>query len=209
MRPIFFFLIFVISYILHSSSNNYLTKVDFFCRTCNKSLDSIKTFFLKGYFRNLSYKFFTKLCTIELREDICYSAILRYGPIFYDNLEKKIFDKNLICPFLGLCRDENKYITIEKYKEKIFTKYPKNTQKENIKKLNLSNKKIIKALQVTDIHLDLNYKEGTIINCGTPLCCHDYPNNTKLNLYNKKKKKLNIIYQENMEHMEHVIQILN
>ena len=193
MRPFFFFLIFIISYILHSSSNNYLTKVDFFCRTCNKSFDSIRNFFLKGYFRNLSYKFFTQLCRIKLREDVCYSAIIRYGPIFYDNLEKKIFDKKYICPYLRLCRDENKYITIEKYKEKIFQNYPKKREKE-IKRINVWNGKIIKALQVTDIHLDLNYKEGTVVNCGTPLCCHDYPNNTKLNLYNNKKKKEKVKY---------------
>ena len=105
--------------------------MDFFCRTCNKSFDSIRNFFLKGYFRNLSYKFFTQLCRIKLREDVCYSAIIRYGPIFYDNLEKKIFDKKYICPYLRLCRDENKYITIEKYKEKYF----KITQKKVKKKL--------------------------------------------------------------------------
>ena len=49
--------------------------------------------------------------------------------------------------------------------------------------------KIIKALQVTDIHLDLNYKEGTIIDCDTPLCCHDYPNNTKFKNNKKNKNK--------------------
>ena len=78
-------------------------------------------------------------------------------------------------------------------KNKIFTYLSE--QKKVLKRIinrkcdiNLSNKKIIKALQVTDIHLDLNYKEGTIINCGTPLCCLDYPNNTKLHLYKKKRK---------------------
>lgn len=49
-------------------------------------------------------------------------------------------------------------------------------------KLNRKNKdKKIKFLQLTDVHLDLLYKQGSSINCGAPLCCRsDNLNSTSI-----------------------------
>ena len=56
-------------------------------------------------------------------------------------------------------------IDIDKYIEDILEELPE------ITKPILSDEKIYNILNVTDIHLDMNYKPGSNSNCEDPRCC--------------------------------------
>ena len=150
------------------------------CKTCKISVEYFRNIILNKYGEQGLYKFLTLLCSNFLKKNICYGAITRYGPIVLDSFIKKTFNPNQICSNLNLCTKE-KFITIEEYANRILSNKPKEIPKPKKK---LKNKKI-KSLQITDIHLDINYKENTIVNCDIPLCCHDYP----LNKSNENEKK--------------------
>ena len=149
------------------------------CKTCKTSVEYFRNIILNKYGEQGLYKFLTLLCSNFLKKNICYGAITRYGPIVLDSFIKKTFNPNQICSNLNICTKE-KYIKIEDYAKKILSNKPKEIPKPKSKSKN----KKLKSLQITDIHLDLNYKENTIINCDIPLCCHDYPENEK------KEKKI-------------------
>ena len=36
---------------------------------------------------------------------------------------------------------------------------------------NQTNRQTLKVLHITDVHIDVNYKEGTNAVCNQPLCC--------------------------------------
>ena len=150
------------------------------CKTCKISVEYFRNIILNKYGEQGLYKFLTLLCSNFLKKNICYGAITRYGPIVLDSFIKKTFNPNQICSNINLCTKE-KFITIEEYSNRILSNKPKEITKTKKK---LKNKKI-KSLQITDIHLDINYKENTIVNCDIPLCCHDYP----LNKSNENEKK--------------------
>ena len=150
------------------------------CKTCKISVEYFRNIILNKYGEQGLYKFLTLLCSNFQKKNICYGAITRYGPIVLDSFIKKTFNPNQICSNINLCTKE-KFITIEEYANRILSNKPKEIPKPKKK---LKNKKI-KSLQITDIHLDINYKENTIVNCDIPLCCHDYP----LNKSNENEKK--------------------
>ena len=145
------------------------------CSLCEDTLDKIQSIILVKYGEEGLYKFCSKLCSIVLDEKVCYAAIQRYGPIALDSLIKRATDKKIICSTLNLCPSSFDYISIEDYAKRVLSDKPENI--DSLKpKINM-NGKTLKALQVTDIHLDLNYKENAIIECGIPLCCHETPKN--------------------------------
>ena len=150
------------------------------CKACKISVEYFRNIILNKYGEQGLYKFLTLLCSNFQKKNICYGAITRYGPIVLDSFIKKTFNPNQICSNINLCTKE-KFITIEEYSNRILSNKPKEIPKPKKK---LKNKKI-KSLQITDIHLDINYKENTIVNCDIPLCCHDYP----LNKSNENEKK--------------------
>jgi sphingomyelin phosphodiesterase len=149
------------------------TKVS--CSLCENTLDIIQSLILIKYGQDGLYKFLAKLCGIVLEEKICYAAIQRYGPIALDSLIKRATDKTILCSSLNLCPSSFNYISIEDYAKRVLSDKPKNI--DSLKpKINM-NGKTLNVLQVTDIHLDLNYKENATVDCGLPLCCHDKPKN--------------------------------
>ena len=145
------------------------------CSLCEDTLDKIQSIILVKYGEEGLYKFCSKLCSIVLDEKVCYAAIQRYGPIALDSLIKRATDKKIICSTLNLCPSSFDYISIEDYAKRVLSDKPENI--DSLKpKINM-NGKTLNVLQVTDIHLDLNYKENAIIECGIPLCCHETPKN--------------------------------
>ena len=155
------------------------------CSLCESTIDKIQSIILVKYGEEGLYKFLSKLCGIVLKENICYAAIQRYGPIALDSIIKRSTDKKIICSKLHLCPSSFNYISIEDYAKRILSDKPENI--DSLKpKINMKGK-TLKALQVTDIHLDLNYKENATVECGIPLCCHESPKN-KYDIFNPEIK---------------------
>jgi len=203
MKPIIFFLIFLTSIFCYKNEkiadkflnaeqmkeieiliNNYFKqnqKVldDYFklkipnsdvCDSCQNFVDILQITLLKKYGVEGVYEGATLLCSLFLRKDVCYGAITKYGPYLLDSLIKKYVDKYTVCNAINLCNTTINYIDIEKYAENILKDKPE----RKVPEIN-ETADVIKVLQVSDIHLDPNYKEGAIANCDIPLCCRDMP----------------------------------
>jgi hypothetical protein len=78
---------------------------------------------------------------------------------------------------------------VEEYYRRIF-KTKNNNNNNNDKNDNLNSNKNsseFNFIQVTDIHLQLNYKVGKVSNCNIPLCCYNTPE--ELGFKNNKNHK--------------------
>lgn len=133
-------------------------------------IDIIKQTILQEYKWEFAHNICTFACSFFLRKDICYAAIGRYGPILLESLFKRILDSNRICNNIYLCKSNIEYENSEDYIKRILKNKPKN------KKIKILNNNEFKFIQITDIHLQLDYKEGSVSNCGIPLCCRNTPN---------------------------------
>ena len=148
------------------------------CNSCQNFIEILQTILLQKYGVEGVYEGATLLCSIFLRKDVCYGAISRYGPYLLDSLIKRYVDKYAICNAVNLCNTTIEYIDIEEYAQNILKDKPE----RNVPKIN-ETANILKVLQISDIHLDPNYKEGAIANCDIPLCCRDMPENNNLKNY--------------------------
>lgn len=148
------------------------------CQKCMTFLQSLKRIKEKYGFQNIYENFKVALCYIVegfniLGKDGCESVVDKYGPIVVENIFTRYVNSYYLCEKLDLCPAENpkKFINTEEYAARVVKGKP-NKKKEAIKE----NGKKIKFLQMTDIHLDLNYKEGSPATCIYPLCCRNYEN---------------------------------
>lgn len=126
---------------------------------------------------------------------LCNGMIRIFAPEF-----KYIFShssSNHFCHYFGFCSNLDNVTTIFRKKiQKIFPKHSITQNKNNLFQTSNSrhinylknfkktenNSKMI--LQITDLHLTQYYQNGTITNCGLPVCCYNdsYPiNNTQSN----------------------------
>lgn len=116
---------------------------------------------------------------IKISSDACKEYIDFYTPPLFDSLLDHYFNGEYICNFHFICEiDHFKFLSADDYARDILNKSDIKNQYENKKSLkhvdliNI-NATTWKVLQVSDIHTDLNYVEGTLGNCIDTVCCHE------------------------------------
>lgn len=160
-----------------------------YCELCKSGSDIILNTIIQEYKWSYLHSFCAFICSFALRKDICYEAVGRYGPIILENTFKRLFNKEKICTSLFICKPSIEYESVEEYYRRIF-KTKNNNNNNNDKNVNLNtnkNSSEFNFIQVTDIHLQLNYKEGKVSNCNIPLCCYNTPE--ELGFKNNKNHK--------------------
>lgn len=152
------------------SSNTFFPEEDLessvMCKTCTVAVNALRNVFLKKYGVQGFYKFCGLICSKFIDDDICKGAIAHYGDIVLDNLIKRGLDSERLCKALKLCNNSIPYISIDDYALRVLRDKPQPVYE----KVNAT-APTLKAVQVTDTHLDMNYEEGTVVDCGRPLCC--------------------------------------
>ena len=148
------------------------------CQKCVTFLDSFRRIKEKYGFQNLYENFKQGICSLsgsvlKLNSKACVGYIENYGAIIVENIFTKYIENDFLCEKLDLCSSEipKKYIDPDVYAKKIIEGKPKKTKEEVDK-----NGKVIKVLQITDLHLDLDYKEGANGECTYPICCREETN---------------------------------
>ena len=154
-----------------------------YCDLCKSGSDILLNTILQKYKWGYLHSFTTFMCSFFLRKDICYSAIGKYGPVVLESTFKRLFNKEKICTSLFICKPSIEYESVDEYARRILKN--KNEKEKNINPSN--NKTEFSFIQVTDIHLQLDYKENKVINCNIPLCCRDSPE--ELGYKNNKNHK--------------------
>ena len=154
---------------------------------CQKCLYFVKSFrqLKEKYGFKVLYENIKKIgCNILdtkiLAKDACHAYLDNYIEVIIEGVFSKYFDSYFLCEKIDLCSVTipKKYIDPDDYAKNVLKGKP-NTQKE---KVNPKGKKI-KMLQITDLHVDMIYKEGATAVCKYPICCRDLP--TEDDLKNK------------------------
>ena len=159
-----------------------------YCDLCKSGSDILLNTIIQEYRWSYLHSFSAFICSFALRKDICYAAVGRYGPVVLENTFKRLFNKEKICTSLFICKPSIEYESIEEYARRILKTKNNNKKVQNeLNKNKNSTGKELTFIQLTDTHLQLDYKEGKVINCNIPLCCRDTPE--ELGFKNNKNHK--------------------
>ena len=142
------------------------------CEVCSFAVDVFKNFLLQKKGFEKFYALVKQICHFTKLDDrVCDGAIDHYKDIVVDAVLRRFLNGDYICTLLKICTDTTEYETIDDYAKKILGDKPETKEREIVQRKNDDN--YYKVLQVTDIHLDMEYKEGTVANCNLPLCCRE------------------------------------
>ena len=143
---------------------------------CQKCLDFVRQFKrikerygFKSLFDNLKI-FLCSLLTNLFDTDVCQGYVDKYGPVFAESFFTKFFSGYFFCEKIELCPVETpkNYLSADIYAKNLIDK-KKSKQKEQPKE----GGKKIRMVQITDLHVDPKYQNGTSGNCNKPICCRN------------------------------------
>ena len=142
------------------------------CEVCSFVVDVAKNYLLQKNGFEKFYNLVKQLCHFtKLDNRVCDGAVDRYKEILVDAVLKRFLNGDYFCSLLKICTDTTDYETIDDYAKKILGDKPETIEREVVPRKN--EEEYYKVLQVTDIHLDMEYKEGAVANCNLPLCCRE------------------------------------
>ena len=142
------------------------------CDVCSFTIDVLKNYLLQKNGIEKFYSIVKQICHLSKLDDrVCDGAIDHYGDIVVDAFLKRFLNGDFVCTLLKICTDTTDYESIDDYAKKILGDKPEKKEREIVFRKNEED--YYKVLQVTDIHLDMEYKEGTVANCNLPLCCRE------------------------------------
>ena len=142
------------------------------CYLCSFAVDVLKNYLLQKNGFEKFYALVKEICHFtNIDNKVCDGAIEHYKDIVIDSVIKRFVNGDYLCSLISICQDTTDYETIEDFAERILKNKPETKPKEIIKTKNDDD--YYKVVQVTDIHLDMEYKEGTVANCILPICCRE------------------------------------
>ena len=142
------------------------------CSLCSFAVDVLKNYLLQKNGFEKFYELVRNICHFtKIDNRVCDGAIEHYKDIVIDSVIKRFVNGDYICSLLNICTDTSDYESIEDFAERILKDKPETKKNEIIKTKN--DEDYYKVVQVTDIHLDMEYKEGTVANCILPICCRE------------------------------------
>lgn len=110
---------------------------------------------------------------------VCYGAVTEMADIFVPVIRESIMNPDYFCSqYMGYC-DNKGYFTFEaeEYVEQILSTKPENIQDNNYvnslyeKIKGQTGRKTLKAVLISDPHIDYEYEIGADSQCNMPLCC--------------------------------------
>ena len=142
------------------------------CSVCSFTVDVLKNFLLQKNGIEKFYALMEQICHFTKIDDrVCDGAIAHYGDIVVDSFIRRFVNGDYVCSLFKVCNDTTDYESIEDFAERILKDKPEVEKREIVRTKNDDN--YYKVVQVTDIHLDMLYKEGTVANCILPICCRE------------------------------------
>ena len=142
------------------------------CDVCSFAVDVLKNYLLQKHGIEKFYALVKDICHYtKLDNKVCDGAIDHYGDIVVESFLKRFLNGDYICTLFKLCSDTTEYDTIDDYARRILKDKPETKDREVIPKK--ADEEYYKVVQVSDIHLDMEYKEGAVANCNLPLCCRE------------------------------------
>ena len=140
------------------------------CEVCSFAVDVVKNYLLQKNGFEKFYALVIQICHLtKLDNRVCDGAIEHYKEIVVDAFLRRFLDGDYVCTLIKICEDTTEYESIDDYAKRILGDKPAPKEREIVERKNEDD--YYKVLQVSDIHLDMEYEEGTVANCNLPLCC--------------------------------------
>ena len=141
-------------------------ETDFSCTLCTRLVDAVATTIREQYsIEGLKY-YIELLCSLYFDRDICNIYLDQYGQVFVDSFILRVTIPENICHTLGFCAEGEETEDTYDYAVKLLKDKP-DKKREKID----YTAPTLKMLQLTDIHLDLEYNENSTVYCDEPICC--------------------------------------
>ena len=143
------------------------TDVDFSCTLCQRIIRAVTTTIREKYgYEGIEY-YAELLCSLALDREVCNTYISKYGPFFIDSIILRAGNEENLCKKLGFCIEGEEVEDTYDYALRLLKDKPKDKKREGID----YSAPTLKMLQLTDIHLDVNYLENGTVYCDEPVCC--------------------------------------
>ena len=139
---------------------------DFSCTLCQRVIKAVTSTIREKYgYEGIEY-YAELLCSVALDRGVCNTYITKYGPVFIDTIILRAGNEENLCHKLGFCLEGEEAEDTYDYAIRVLKGKP-NKKREDID----FTAPRIKMLQITDIHLDVQYKENSSVFCDEPVCC--------------------------------------
>ena len=140
------------------------------CETCKGSVEAFKIYIQRktGDLSGL-YNLLSELCGPELKA-VCLGGITEMGPIVLTSTIDRYLDPNFLCGAMGKCAYNVTADDLQSWATAVLASKPNNPLPK------ASATADVTFAHITDLHFDLEYKQGAATDCGLPLCCRaEYP----------------------------------
>ena len=143
------------------------------CQKCLTFVRKFKSIKEKYGFDALIANLKRAVCPIITKmydRDVCEGMVNKYGHLVTESFYSKFFSGYFFCEKIDLCptEEQKNYLIADEYAKKLLEK-KKNKPQEKPEK----GGEILRMLQVTDLHVDPQYKEGYSTSCLKPICCRN------------------------------------
>jgi sphingomyelin phosphodiesterase len=143
----------------------------FLCEECKRVVDLAQQGIKSEQFIDSLLKDLANFICVEFVKyptSVCKGAIDEMTPSVLDSLVDKVIDAEKICTSIHMC-SAPKY-EVENIQD-FYTAVLAN--KPNLPEVNVTSSSRFNFLHITDLHFDLDYKEGSNENCDIPQCCRE------------------------------------
>lgn len=139
------------------------------CFLCEFGVSAIANLITEEKVESL-YKFANSLCELVMAKNFCEPIIEQYGNVALKEIVGYMKHSGEFCQKLGYCPPTKKFLNATEYAEYLL----KDKQEKEKEPIDETAKKL-SFVQLTDIHYDQKYKEGTDAEyCGYSICCRDF-----------------------------------
>lgn len=120
------------------------------------------------------------ICSIFTTYEVCHGAIGEMGDVIWPQIFTFLMGPEYGCSrFAGVCASPKFYtLDPQDYIDRVLSDKPEFLKENNYvdqqyQKIaeDQEERKIVKVMHISDVHLDFNYQEGTNAQCKEPLCC--------------------------------------
>jgi hypothetical protein len=149
------------------------------CGVCHAGL-SVFDFIIDNYYVRQTFEMAVALiCTTKMDYEVCKGAVHEMAEIIIPQMVDFATSPSYGCSrLMGFCSSPKwKTLDSQDYIDRVLSDKPdfikdNDYVNKEYEKINNDKKqrKTVKVLHITDLHLDFDYKEGMNANCGEPLC---------------------------------------
>jgi sphingomyelin phosphodiesterase len=136
------------------------------CLACKLAATALKGTVDSDSFLQTSSEAVVKICEFVVTQDVCQGLINQYASLVISGLSGRYLEPEYVCFQLNYCTDPAFVVEdFMKWEQEVISDAP------SIQDWPEPSSNSFKFLHLSDVHIDLLYKEGSIVDCPELTCC--------------------------------------